>query len=324
MVPMRITGLLLFIARRVVALAAVLLAMSFVIFTFLYLAPGSVEQTLLGPRQATPATIAAVRHEYHLDRPFVVQYADWLKGAVRFDFGRSILTGEAVTHVIARRLRLSLQLGGLAFLFAFVVGVPLGLLAGSRRRTSVDRAMVGFSVAGISAPAFATGILLLYLFAVKLGWFPVFGQGSGLIDRIRHLALPAIALGLTGMGLLLRLTRAGTAAAFEQDYVAFARARGIPRGRILRAYVLRNALVPIITASGLILAYLITGAVLVEVTFALPGVGSLLVDSINVKDIPVVQGVSMLIAFTVVVVNLVIDLLYLAVDPRIGFEASRA
>lgn len=318
------TGLLLFVARRIAALAAVLLAMSFVIFMFLYLAPGSVEQTLLGPREATPATIAAVRHEYHLDRPFMVQYADWLRGAVQFNFGRSIVTGEPVTHVIARGLRLSLQLGGLAFLFAFVVGVPLGLLAGSRRRTSIDRAMVSFSVAGISAPAFATGILLLYVFAVELGWFPVFGTGTGLIDRLRHLALPAIALGLTGMGLLLRLTRAGAAAAFEQDYVAFARARGISRSRVLWAYVLRNALVPIITGSGLIIAYLITGAVLVEVTFALPGVGSLLVDSINVKDIPVVQGVSMLIAFTVVVVNLFIDLLYLAVDPRIGFEAAQS
>jgi peptide/nickel transport system permease protein len=184
--------------------------------------------------------------------------------------------------------------------------------------------MVGFSVVGISAPAFATGILLLYVFAVRLGWFPVFGQGSGVANRVWHLALPATALGLTGMGLFLRLTRAGTAAALEQDYVAFARARGVARGRILRAYVLRNALVPIVTAGGLILAYLIAGAVLVEVTFALPGVGSLLVDSITAKDIPVVQGLAMLIAFTVVVINLLIDLLYLAIDPRIGFEAGRA
>jgi peptide/nickel transport system permease protein len=321
---MRRTGLFFFLARRLVALALVLLAMSFAIFLFLYLAPGSPEQLLLGPREATPATLAAVRHEYHLDRPFLVRYGEWLGGAVHFDFGRSIVTNEAVSTIITRRLELSLQVAGLAFAFAILVGVPLGLLASTRRRTALDRAMVGFSVVGISAPAFATGILLLYVFAVRLGWFPVFGQGSGVVDRLWHLALPAIALGMTGMGLLLRLTRAGTASALEQDYVAFARARGISRGRILRAYVLRNALVPIITASGLILAYLIVGAVLVEVTFALPGVGSLLVDSITSKDVPVVQGVSMLIAFTVVVINLLIDLLYLAVDPRIGFEAARA
>jgi peptide/nickel transport system permease protein len=317
------TGLLIFLLRRFTALVVVLVVMSFVIFLFLYLAPGSPEQTLLGPRQLTPSAVAAIRHQYHLDRPFFVQYLEWARGAAHFDFGRSILSNEPVTTIIARRVGLSLQLAGLAFAFALLVGVPLGTLAASRRRTSLDRAMVGFSVAGISAPAFATGILLLYVFAVRLGWFPVFGQGSSVMNRLWHLTLPAIALGLTGMGLLLRLTRAGTAAAFEQDYVAFARARGVPRWRILRAYVLRNALVPIITASGLILAYLIAGAVLVEVTFALPGVGSLLVDSITAKDIPVVQGVAMLIAFTVVLINLLIDVLYLAIDPRIGFEAAQ-
>jgi peptide/nickel transport system permease protein len=318
------TGLLIFLARRVAALISVLVVMSFVIFSFLYLAPGSAEQTLLGPRELTPAAVAAIRHQYHLDQPFIVQYLDWASGAVHFDFGRSILSNEPVTTIIGRRLGLSLQLAGFAFAFALLLGVPLGLLAATRRRTSLDRAMVGFSVAGISAPAFATGVLLLYVFAIRLGWFPVFGEGSGVFGRLWHLTLPAIALGLTGMGLLLRLTRAGTAAAIEQDYVAFARARGVSRGRILRAYVLRNALVPIITASGLILAYLIAGAVLVEVTFALPGVGSLLVDSITTKDIPVVQGVAMLIALTVVVINLLIDLLYLAIDPRIGFQAGRA
>jgi peptide/nickel transport system permease protein len=319
---MKRSGLVGFVIRRIAALVGVLFAMSFVIFGFLYLSPGSVVQLLLGPREATPETVAAIKHEYHLDQPFLVQYWEWLRGAVHLDFGNSIVTGEPVSTEITSRLGLSLQLAGLAFLFAVVVGVPLGVLAGSRRRTSTDRAMVGFSVVGISAPAFATGILLLYFFAVKLGWFPVFGQGSGFFDRIWHLTLPAIALGLTGVGLLLRLTRAGTGTAFEQDYVAFARARGIPRGRILHSYVLRNALIPIITASGLLLAFLITGAVLVEVTFALPGVGSLLIDSINQKDVPVVQGVSMVIVFVVVALNLVTDLLYLLVDPRIRFEAS--
>lgn len=319
---MKLPVLATFVARRLAALVAVLLAMSFLIFFFLDLAPGSPVQVLLGPRQATPATVAAVRHEYHLDQPFLVRYAEWLRDAVQFNFGRSILNGEPVGTEIASRLRFSIQLAGLAFAFALLLGVPLGLLAATRRRTSIDRAMVGFSVAGISAPAFATGILLLYVFAIRLSWFPVFGEGSGVFGRLWHLALPAVALGMTGMGLLLRLTRAGASAAIEQDYVAFARARGISRGRILRVYILRNALVPIITASGLILSYLITGAVLVEVTFALPGVGSLLIQSIASKDIPVVQGISMLIVFTVVVVNLVIDLLYLAVDPQIGFEAA--
>jgi peptide/nickel transport system permease protein len=301
----------------------VLVVISFVIFLLLYLAPGSPEQLLLGPRQATPATVAAIRHQYHLDDPFFVRYWDWVKNATHFEFGRSIRTNETVTSAITQRLRLSLQLGGLAFGVAMLLGVPLGVLAAMRRRTSVDRSIVGLSVVGVSAPAFATGILLLYVFAVRLGWFPVFGQGSGFFGRLWHLTLPAIALGLTGMGLILRLTRAGTAAALEQDYVAFARARGVGRGRILRAYVVRNALVPIVTGAGLILAYMLAGAVLVEVTFALPGVGLLLVESITAKDIPVVQGLTLMIAVFVVAINLLVDLLYLAIDPRIGFEGAR-
>jgi peptide/nickel transport system permease protein len=302
----------------------VLVVISFVIFLLLYLAPGSPEQLLLGPRQATPATVAAIRHEYHLDDPFFVRYVDWLQNAAHLEFGRSIRTHEAVTSVITQRVRLSLQLGALAFGVAMLMGVPLGVLAAVRRRTSLDRSIVGVSVLGVSAPAFATGILLLYVFAVRLGWFPVFGQGSGFFDRLWHLTLPAIALGLTGMGLILRLTRAGTAAALEQDYVAFARARGVDQGRILRSYVVRNALVPIVTGGGLILAYMLAGAVLVEVTFALPGIGSLLVESITAKDIPVVQGLTLLIAFFVVIINLIVDLLYLLIDPRIGFEGARA
>src|SRR5579871_4437653 len=317
------THLMRFVGRRLLAMAAVLIAMSFAIFLFLYLAPGSPEQILLGPREATPQTVAAIRHQYHLDRPFLTQYLIWVKSAVQLHFGRSIINNQSVSQEIVQRLRFSIQLAGLAFGFVMLVGVPLGLLAAARRRTSADRAIVAFSVAGVSAPAFATGLLLLYVFAVKLSWFPVFGQGSGFFERIWHLALPAIALGLTGMGLILRLTRAGAAVAFDQDYVAFARARGVPRGRIVRSYVLRNALVPIVTASGLIFAYLIAGAVLVETTFALPGVGSLLVEAISDKDIPVVQGLAMLIALTVVSINLITDLIYLAIDPRIAFEASR-
>jgi peptide/nickel transport system permease protein len=313
-----------FIGRRLVAMAAVLLAMSFVIFLFLYLAPGSPEQILLGPREATPQAVLAIRQQYHLDQPLSTQYLIWLRDALHLDFGRSIITNESVANEIVQRLRFSIQLAGLAFGFSLLVGVPLGMLSASRRRTSLDRSIVAFSVVGLSAPAFATGILLLYLFAVRLSWFPVYGQGSGFGDRIWHLTLPAIALGLTGMGLILRLTRAGASTAFEQDFVAFARARGVSRGRIMRAYVLRNALIPVVTASGLILAYLIAGAVLVEITFALPGVGSLLVESISAKDIPVVQGLAMLIAFTVIVVNLITDLAYGIIDPRIAFGATPA
>jgi peptide/nickel transport system permease protein len=306
-----------FIARRIAALGAVLAIISFVIFSLLDLAPGDPVQLLLGPREATPSVVASIRHTYHLDEPFFTRYWDWLKGAVHLDFGQSIVTNQPVMTAIDPRLWLSVQLAAYAFVIAVVFGVVLGVFAATRRRTGLDRSIVGLSVVGVSAPAFATGVLLLYVFAVRLGWFPVFGQGSGLGDRLWHLTLPAIALGLTAMGLILRLTRAGTVAALDQDYVAFARARGISRWRILTAYVLRNSLVPIVTGAGLVLAYLLAGAVLVEVTFALPGIGSLLVDSIGSKDIPVVQALAMLIAFFVVVINLAVDLVYLAIDPRI-------
>jgi peptide/nickel transport system permease protein len=317
-------SLALYVGRRLVALVLLVVVISFVVFSLLYLAPGSPEQILLGARPSTPETVAAIRAEYHLDDPFLVQYWDWFRDALRFDFGRSIRTNEPVVDGIRERFWLTLQLGGLAFLITMLLGVPLGVLAALRRRTATDRGIVALSVVGVSAPAFATGILLLYVFAVRLGWFPVFGEGSGVIDRLQHLALPAIALALTGMGLVLKLTRTAVIGSLEQDYVTFARARGIPRRRVLRAYALRNGLVPIVTAAGLLLAYMLAGTVLVEVTFALPGLGSLLVESVRTLDIPMVQALTILIATIVVLVNLLADLVYLAIDPRISFEKAKA
>ena len=317
-------GLALYVGRRVLALLVLIVVISFVVFSLLYLAPGSAEQVLLGARPATPETINAIREEYHLNDPFLVQYAEWARDAVRFDFGRSIRTNEPVLDGISDRFVLTFQLGGLAFLITILLGVPLGVLAAVRSRTSLDRGIVSLSVVGVSAPAFATGILLLYVFAVELGWFPVFGEGSGVVDRLRHLALPALALALTGMGLLLKLTRTAMIGSLDQDYVTFARARGISNSRVLTAYALRNALVPIITAAGLLLAYMLAGTVLVEVTFALPGLGSLLVDSVRTLDVPMVQALAILIATLVVVVNLVADIVYVAVDPRISFARVKA
>jgi peptide/nickel transport system permease protein len=321
---MKRSGLALYVGRRLLALVVLVVVISFVVFSLLYAAPGSPEQILLGARPSSPETIRAIRDEYHLDEPFVVQYGIWARDALAFDFGRSIRTNEPVVDAIADSFGLTLQLGGLAFAITIGLGVPLGVLAAVRRRTSVDRGIVALSVVGVSAPAFATGILLLYLFAVRLDWFPVFGEGSGVVDRLHHLVLPAFALALTGMGLVLKLTRTAMIGSLEQDYVTFARARGIPRRRVLTAYALRNALVPIVTAGGLLLAYMLAGTVLVEVTFALPGLGSLLVDSVRTLDMPMVQALTILIAVLVVLVNLLADLLYVAVDPRISFARASA
>jgi peptide/nickel transport system permease protein len=317
-------GLLLYIARRLAATVLLLLLISFGVFALLYAAPGSVEQVLLGTRPSNPQTLEAIREEYNLDEPFLTQYADWLRGAVTLDFGRSIRTSEPVLQGIRDRMGLTLFLGIFGFLIALVSGVLLGVLAAVRKRGFLDRGVVAVSVIGVSAPAFATGIFLLYIFAVELGWFPAFGQGEGFTDRLWHLTLPAVALALTAMALILKLTRTAMINALDQDYVAFARARGIPRRHVLFTYAFRNALVPVVTAAGLILGYMLTGAVLVEVTFALPGVGSLLVDSVNFKDVPMVQGVTMAIAFVIIIVNLLTDILYLFIDPRIRFSRVAA
>jgi peptide/nickel transport system permease protein len=312
-----------FILRRLVGLAAVLVAVSLLVFSLLYIAPGSPEQLLLGnAKTIDPVTLKAVRAEYHLNGSFVDRYLSWAKAATHLDFGRSIRTQEPVRQGITQRLGLTAQLAGLAFLLTLACGIPLGVLAAVRRTRVVDRGIVFFSIMGLSAPAFASGILLLYLFAIRLGWFPAFGQGAGVGDRLKHLALPAVALALTATGLIVKITRAAFVEELSKDYVTLARARGISPRNVLIRFVLRNAATPIVTAAGLILSYMLAGSVLVEVTFALPGIGALLVDSITSQDIPMVQGLAMLIAALVVVVNLVVDFVYPLIDPRIVFERS--
>jgi peptide/nickel transport system permease protein len=312
-----------FVFRRLVGLAVVVVLVSFLVFSLLYIAPGSPEQLLLGnSKTIDPETVRAVRAQYHLNGPFLERYFHWAADAAHLDFGTSIRTSEPVAHGIAQRLSLTSQLAGVAFLVTLLLGIPLGVLAAVRRTKIVDRGVVFFSVVGLSAPAFASGVLLLYVFAVRLPWFPAFGQGAGFLDRLKHLVLPASALALTATGLVVKITRAAFVTELEKDYVTFARARGISPSRVLFRFVLRNAATPIVTAAGLILAYMLAGSVLVEVTFALPGIGALLVDSVTSQDIPMVQGLAMLIAVLVVVANLIVDLVYPLIDPRIVFGRS--
>jgi peptide/nickel transport system permease protein len=227
-----------------------------------------------------------------------------------------------VSSEIGSRIGVTALLGLYASLIAVCVGVPLGMLSAFRHRRLVDRVVVGVSVVGVSAPAFISGIFLLYVFAVSFGWFPVSGQGTGFVDRLWHFTLPAAALALSALALIVKLTRAGMVRALEQDYVAFARARGLSWSRVATRYALRNALVPVVTAGGLIVGYTLTGAVLVESTFSLPGLGSLLIDAVNFKDVPVVQAIALTFATIIVIVNLATDLLYRAVDPRIRFGST--
>lgn len=306
-----------YVLGRLALAVPLLFVITLAVFALIHIAPGTPEQALLGARRGSPETFAAIREQWNLDEPFLAQYFLWLKAAVIGDFGRSIQTQQAVSSAIGQRLGLTIFLGAYAILVALVLGIPLGIWAALRRGTRTDRTVVGVSVLGVSAPTFAIGLLFIYLFGVVLDWFPIFGAGEGFWDRAYHLTLPAFALGLALVALIVKITRAAAIEELEQDYVAFARARGLSRRRVLGRYVLRNSLIPVVTAAGLIVVGLFGGAVLIEVTFGLAGLGTLLVDSVLTQDIPVVQGLVLLTAAFVLAVNLGLDVLYTVIDPRI-------
>ena len=313
-----------YVLRRLLVAIPLILLISLGVFALVNLAPGDPARALVGSRQASPETLAAIREQYNLDEPFVVQYLIWLRQALTGDLGRSIQGSQLVTTMIWQRLPLTLFLGLYGSLVALGIGIPLGILAALKRGSEVDRGVVTLGVFGVSAPAFATGIFLLYVFGVILGWFPIFGQGEGFVGRVWHLTLPAVALGISALGLVIKITRASMLEELQKDYVAFARARGLGRRRITVSYVLRNALIPVVTAAGLIVVGLLTGAVLVEVTFGLPGLGMLLVSAVTQRDIPVIQGIVLVLAIFVVLMHVAIDVLYTLIDPRIRFGRVEA
>jgi peptide/nickel transport system permease protein len=306
-----------YVVRRLAATAAVVMLVSVGVFSLLHISPGSVERTLLGNRPASPESLEAIRAQYNLDDPLPVQYARWLGGVLRGDLGISIRSGEPVTEMIARTLPLTLQLAAFGAVLAIVIGLPLGTIAAIRHGRAVDRGVVAVSIAGVSTPPFAAALLLLYLLAVRVDLFPVYGIGSGFAGRVQHLTLPAFALALANIGLVVRVTRAAMIRELSRDYVVFARGRGLSRSRTWR-YALRNSLVPILTASGLIVTSTLVGTVLVEIAFALPGLGTQLVNAITFKDIPVVQAIALLLTVAIGLINLAVDLAYGLADPRLA------
>jgi peptide/nickel transport system permease protein len=310
-------GLLVFVLRRLAVLIVLLVVISFVTFSLLYISPGSLIEILLGARPHTAATVRALTSEYHLNQPFLVQYWFWARQAAQLNLGTSIQTSLPVTSEITARLPLSLFLGIYSFVLTMVFGILLGVVSALRRGTIVDRGLIGGVMLGLSTPAFVAGVALLYVFAIRVRWFPAYGVGSGFFDELWHLTLPAVALAVTTVAYVVRHTRAAMIGTLDQDYVVFARARGLSSRRVLYVYLLRNALIPVVTISGVILSSLIVGVVLVEVAFSLPGLGSLLVTAATAKDIPTLQGVVLLFAVVIVVANLLADVVYMLVDPRI-------
>jgi peptide/nickel transport system permease protein len=313
-----------FVVRRLATAVVLLVAISFGTFALLALTPGDPVQLLLGGRPRTPEIVQGLRETYHLNGSFLARYTSWAGSALHLDFGESISSRQDVIDVIRHKAPLTLELAGVSFLLTLLIGIPLGVLAALRRGGGLDRSIVGGTVIGVSLPPFVTGILLIYLFAVTLGWLPSFGEGDGAGNRAEHLVLPAIALTATALAIVVKMTRSAMVRELDQDYVVFARARGESASKVVVRHALRNALIPVVTAGGLILGYMVGGAVLVEQVFSLPGLGSLLVEAAHARDLPMLQGVVLVIALVVIVINLLTDLLYLAIDPRIRYGQATA
>lgn len=310
-----------FLARRLAALVPVLIGVSIVIFLLMHLAPGDVTTTLLGP-QATEADRVALRVTLGLDQPVPVQYAHWVARVVEGDFGTSIATTRPVAALILPRFLNTLLLTAASLTLAMVIGYGAGLVAALRTRSILDRLLTGVTLLLGSTPPFWLGLVLVLFFALRLHWLPVSGMtdmagDGGVLDVARHLVLPTVTTALGPAAIITRLVRSSVLEAMGRPHVRVARAKGLGRAALLRRHVILNALPPIMTITGLQLGYLLGGALFSEVVFAWPGLGSLLYDSITARDTPVVQAATLLIALLFVIVNILVDLVNAALDPRL-------
>jgi len=303
-----------FLLRRLLLTIPVLLGVATLVFSLIHLVPGDPVETMLG-ESAAPQEIARVRGQLGLDRPLYVQYWTFLKGVGRGDLGVSLRTNEPVARAIAARMPATLELAIAAMCLAVVVAIPLGIIAAVGAGTIVDYAATTLALTGISIPNFWLGPLLAIVFAVTLGWLPVSGSGT-----LAHMVLPAITLGAPLGAVLARMTRASVLEELRELYVLAARARGVSRTRAVLRHAFRNSLIPIVTVLGLQMGAVLTGAVITETIFAWPGVGRLLIQSINFRDYPLVQGCILLIAVTYVAMNLLTDLAYGVLDPRVRYS----
>jgi peptide/nickel transport system permease protein len=305
--------LLSYTLRRIAYLVPVLLGVSIVSFSLLHLIPGDPAVVLAGVG-ARPEDLAGIRAEYGLDQPLPVQYANYLSRAARGDLGISIRTRDPVSRTLAQRIQLTFQLTLLSMALSITLGVLAGVVAATHHNSWIDTSIMVSALAGVSVPGFWLGLLLLVVFAGGLRWFPAGGSGTPL-----HLVLPAVVLGTGGAAVIARMTRSSMLEVIRQDYLRTLRANGVSERIVIYRHALRNALNPVITVVGLQFGFLLGGAVIVESVFALPGVGSLMINAIFNRDYPVVQGGMLLIAVVFVLVNLMTDLLYGLVNPRIRY-----
>jgi peptide/nickel transport system permease protein len=334
--------MLRYLVRRLFLLVPILFGVSLLIFFWIRALPGSPAESLLGER-ATPALVQTYRHRYGLDKPIYVQYWSYLKTTLSGDLGVSVASRRRVVDEIKARFPATVELTLAAMLFAIALGVPLGFFAAKRHGGVFDQVSLVGSLLGISIPIFFLAIILKYIFAIRLGWLPSVGRisvtleakhptnfyildaiierdWSTLWDVIKHLILPAVALGSIPLAIITRITRAAVLDVQNEDYVRTARAKGLPPYTVDRRHVLRNALLPVTTVIGLQTGLLLSGAVLTETVFAYPGMGSWLRDAIFNRDYPVLQGGILFLAIVFVLVNLVVDLSYAIINPRIRYS----
>jgi len=303
-----------FLVRRLALTLPVVLGVATLVFALIHLIPGDPAQAMLG-ETASEQDVQALRERLGLDRPLVEQYGAFLAGIARGDLGTSLRTNEPVATAVLDRLPATLELAAAAMVVSIGAAIPLGIIAAVRRGTFVDHLATTLALTGISIPNFWLGPLLAIVFAVELGWLPVAGRGTA-----AHLVLPAISLGAALAAILTRMTRASLLEELREPYVLAARARGTSRARAVLRHAFRNSLIPVVTLVGLQFGGVLTGAVITETIFAWPGVGRLLIQSIGFRDYPLVQGCILFIAMTYVAMNLLTDLAYGVLDPRIRYE----
>jgi peptide/nickel transport system permease protein len=308
-----------YILRRLVMLIPVLLVVGVVVFALVHLTPGDPAAVILGDR-ATPEDIARLRNQLGLNDPLLVQFAHWFGNILRLDFGESIFLGEPVTQALLDRVEPTVLLTMYALTFQVVIGVSAGVLAAVHHNSRLDRALTVLAISGSAIPTFFLGILLILIFAVRLRWLPAGGYVPLREDAAAHfkaMLLPALALGFSAAGLLARMVRSSMLDVMREDYVRTAFAKGLPEQLVVVRHALRNALIPALTVIGISVGALLGGAVVTETVFTIPGMGRLVVQSIARRDYPVIQGAIIAIAMTYVLVNLIVDVLYVYVDPRV-------
>jgi len=310
------------ITRRVIQTFAVLIIVTFIVFLLLYLIPGDPARTMLGI-EASAQDVAAFRSQLGLDRPMMVQFGSWLFHVLQGDLGRSIQFHQPVSHLISTRLPVTIYIGILALILSAILGVGAGVISAVRRGTVLDQAITVFANLGVAVPVFWLGILGIYLFALQLGWLPVQGYTSpfeNLASSLQQIIMPVLCLAMVPLATLARQSRSAMLEVIQQDYIRTAWSKGLKERRIIIYHALRNAMIPIVTVLGLSVRYVVSGSVLIETVFNIPGMGRLIVSGVFNKDFILVQGCVLIVALAIAITNLAVDISYAFIDARIRYE----